>query len=118
VLRERVEALERQLDSERRQRAAEADDERERRRRAYDECVRARGTDCDAMAELPIGIAPAVVYVPARRAHIVPTLPVLPHDARNGRRLRHPAQPDGIAITPAPRAAIMRPHPGAQRPAR
>jgi hypothetical protein len=74
VLRDRLELLERELEFERRQRALAAEDEAQRRRRAYEQCVLNRGVDCDVEGPR---ISPAVVIVPqARRPQIVPTLPL------------------------------------------
>lgn len=88
AVRERVESLERQLEQDRRRRATSAEDE-ERRRRAHDECVRSRRVDCDQL-EMPVGVAPAVVIVPARRSNIVPTLPLPARAARHRSRAPHP----------------------------
>ena len=77
-MRARAQAAERQLELERQQRGLAAEDEAARRRRAYDECVRARGVDCDSLSELPAGIAPAEVIVPARRAGLAPMQPQQP----------------------------------------
>jgi hypothetical protein len=76
VLRDRIELLERELELERRQRAMSAQDEADRKRRAYDQCVLHRGVDCEALFERP-GLGPAVVVVPqVRRPHSVPTTPL------------------------------------------
>ena len=86
VLRDRLELLERELELERRQRALATEDEAQRRRRAYEQCVLNRGVDCEA-DDRP-RISPAVVVVPqARRPQIVPTLP-LPETSRPSRERR------------------------------
>ena len=77
-MRERAQTLERQIELERQQRAIAAEQEDARRRRAYDECVRARGVDCDNLSELPAGLAPTEVIVPARRAGLAPMQPQQP----------------------------------------
>jgi hypothetical protein len=78
ALKNRVEALEQELASERRTRGgstASASDER--RRAELEECARQRRVDCDRPEVLPAGAAPFVVVAPPRRrSAIVPTLPV------------------------------------------
>jgi hypothetical protein len=106
-MQDRIESLERQLDQERRERSLPTDNEAERRRRAYEECLRARGTDCDTLGELPAGVAPAVVFVPARRAKVVPTLPVEARDSRADNRRGRATERDAAPISarpPAPNA--------------
>lgn len=76
VLRDRIELLERELAIERRQRAMSAEDEADRKRRLYEQCVINRGVDCDAINGRP-GAAPTVLIVPQRRRpQLVPTTPV------------------------------------------
>jgi hypothetical protein len=94
ALRDRIDSLERQLEQQRQQDAAEA----ERRRRAYEECVRDHGVDCDRFAST--GLSPTVVFAPARRPALIPTVPVHSRETRPPRR-------GGAAREPAEREAVL-----------
>jgi hypothetical protein len=103
-LRRRVDALEQQLDSERRNRSiAQADaaqQDEQARRRALEECERQRRVDCDRPEVIMNGPPPAVVVGPARRRveKVVVPVPVKPAPAPNA----------GIRMPTPARAATMR----------
>jgi len=69
----RIQALERELDAERRARqyaaAAEAQAARASRQAAYDQCVAARRTDCDGDHAVYYPYVPAIAVVPVRSWH-------------------------------------------------
>src|SRR6185436_16850688 len=75
ALRDRVDALERELDSQRRDRVAAAEADADRRRRAKEECERQRRVDCDRPELIQDG--PIVVVPRVRpRPNIQPTVPI------------------------------------------
>ena len=98
ALKNRVDALEQELASERRSRSGSGASGDDRRRAEAEECARQRRVDCDRPEVLPAGTAPVfVVAAPRRRSAIVPTLPVPPKAEPkvatvpfNGSRTRRP----------------------------